>query len=277
MSRSEVVLFLIVALSFTVAFFVRPSREPSPPEGSLPQGETAIIALYSDQGTWEESVRAAESMFKWMNYTVEMVDADYINEEGLDNFVVLCVPGGDMYQYSQDISSKGFENIRDFVRGGGGYLGICGGAYLASERIVWRGRQLQMRSLELFHGSAEGPIDDIVPYPNYTVCKINILDFEHPITRSEPDFEWMLYYWSPKLVPYEDAEVTILGRYDGVDQPSVLSFEYGHGRVFLIGAHPEIEEDDERDGVDFADELYDHGSDWDLMKKAVLWLSGESH
>ncbi len=35
--------------------------------------------------------------------------------------------------------------------------------------------------------------------------------------------------------------------------------------------HLEIEEDSERDGVAFADELDDQGSDWELMRKAVLW------
>jgi len=55
----------------------------------------------------------------------------------------------------------------------------------------------------------------------------------------------------------------------------MLAFDYGLGRVFLIGTHPEIEEDSERDGVDFADELDDQGSDWDLMRKATLWCLKE--
>lgn len=31
----------------------------------------------------------------------------------------------------------------------------------------------------------------------------------------------------------------------------MLALDYGLGRVFLIGTHPEIEEDSERDGVAF--------------------------
>jgi len=42
-------------------------------------------------------------MFKWMGYTVVLVKADLINNEGLENFNILCVPGGNMYQYAQDI------------------------------------------------------------------------------------------------------------------------------------------------------------------------------
>ena len=48
------------------------------------------------------------------------------------------------------------------------------------------------------------------------------------------------------------------------------------GRVFLIGTHPEIEEDSDRDGVSTADELDERGSDWDLMKNATLWYLREN-
>jgi len=233
--------------------------------------QNAVIALYSDEGTWEESVQAAEKMFQWMGYAVTLVNANYINDKGLDNFSILCVPGGNMYQYSQDISSTGMENIKNFIRNGGGYFGICGGVYFAAEKVVWQGNKLPMTPLGIFPGTAEGPINEIVPYPNYTMCKVNIVDSVHPITRSEPDSALMLYYWGPILLPTKDANVTILGNYGRGNQPTMLAFEYGVGRVFLIGTHPEIEEDSERDGVAFADELDDQGSDWDLMRKAVLW------
>jgi hypothetical protein len=49
------------------------------------------------------------------------------------------------------------------------------------------------------------------------------------------------------------------------------SFEYGLGRVFLISLHPEIEEDSDRDSVSFGDSFDDQGSDWELMRGAVLW------
>lgn len=236
---------------------------------------SADIALYSDQGTWQESVHASENMFQWMGRSVELIDANYINSEGLDNFSILCIPGGDMYRYAQDISSEGMESIKNFISDGGGYLGICGGAYFASDRVIWQGTQLPMTPLGLFQGIAEGPIDEIVPFPDYGMCKINIVDFEHPITASEPDSSFMLYYWGPILVPNEDTTVSILANYDSVNQTMMLAFNYGLGKVFLIGTHPEIEEDSDRDGLTFADELDDKGSDWELMRKAVQWCLEE--
>jgi glutamine amidotransferase-like uncharacterized protein len=262
----RMIILLCVLLSFLfVTILLYMSHNPAPPEKNV------VVALYSDLGTSEESVQAAEKMFQWMNYTIALVGADYINTKGLDSFSVLCIPGGNMYQYAQDISSSGMENVRNFIRNGGGYIGICGGAYFASEKVVWRGDQLPMTPLGVFPGTAEGPIKEIVPYPNYSMCKVNFLDSTHSITQSEPDSGWMLYYSGPMLVPNKDADVTILGKYDSVNQPMILAFDYGLGRVFLIGTHPEIEEDSERDGVTLADELDDQGSDWELMRNAVLW------
>lgn len=233
--------------------------------------QPALVAVYADQGVWEESVQACTNMFQWIGHTVSLVDADCINGGDLKNFSILCIPGGDMYQYAQDISSAGKKHIRDFIAEGGGYIGICGGAYFASEQAVWHEHPLPMIPLRLFPGRAEGPLDEIV-YP-YGMCKVNMVP--HAIT-TEAD-AWMLYYRGPALVLNTDADasIDILGRYDKGNQIMMVAFDYGLGRVFLIGTHPEIEEDSERDGVTFADELDDVGSDWELMKKAVLWCLKE--
>jgi glutamine amidotransferase-like uncharacterized protein len=264
--------FILVALSVSYVVYFRTTPEDLITESADTLSESLKIALYSDSGASETSVRALEAMFLWMNHTVILVDADHINNNGLSGFSVLCMPGGDMYQYSRSISLRGKENIRVFIRRGGGYIGVCGGAYFASERVVWQGRQLPMTPLRIFPGEAEGPSNDIAPYPNYTVCRCNIVDHSHPITESEPESVWILYCWGPVLKPRADSGVTILGRYEGIDQPSIVVFGYGDGRVFLIGTHPEIEEDSDRDLSDFADECDDRGSDWPLMKKAVNWL-----
>jgi glutamine amidotransferase-like uncharacterized protein len=100
-----------------------------------------------------------------------------------------------MYDYAQDISPRGKENIRAFVHNGGGYVGICGGAYFAAERVRWLGQQLPMTPLGLFAGAATGPLDEIAPYPNYTMCTANIADRAHSVMQSAEDSYTMLYYW----------------------------------------------------------------------------------
>lgn len=242
---------------------------------NTPSFKQTDIAIYAGRGTWDESVRAIRNMFQWMNYTVETVSARQINDIGLGAFRVLCIPGGNMYDYAQDISSKGKENIRDFVHNGGGYIGICGGAYFASEEVYWRGSQLPIAPLGLFPGTATGPINEIMPYPNYTMTKVNVMNQAHPIITSERDSESMLYYWGPALISNANANIIILGNYDISNQTAMLALEYGHGKVFLIGTHPEIEEDGDRDEVSFGNEFDDQGSEWDLMQGVVQWCTKE--
>ena len=232
--------------------------------------ESVIIAIYSDQGAAESCIQATTNMFEWMGYTVRLVKAVHINNEKLDNFSILCIPGGDMYQYSQDISSTGKENIRNFIRDGGSYIGICGGAYFTGEKVIWQGDQLPMIPLRIFPGTTQGPIDEIAPYPYCIMCEVSIMDHSHPITQSEGPL-WIAYCYGPMFLPNENADIDVLGEYEIVNQPAMVAFEYGKGKVFIIGTHPEFEEDSERDGLPIEDELDDQGSDWELMRKAVLW------
>lgn len=231
----------------------------------------ATIALYNDQGVDDDCLTATLHMFQWMGYSIRYVTAHNINIDGLDNYKILCIPGGDMYQYGVDLSSTGKTHIKNFINNGGGYIGICGGGYFAGETVIWRGNQLSTSPLGIFPGTTSGPIDDIVPYPDYGMCTITITDTIHPITTSEPDSFSVLYYWGPEFIPNTNADIDTLGTYDFEGKIAITSFTYGSGRVFLIGPHPEFEEDDNRDGTNFADELNDPESEWNLMKKATRW------
>ena len=66
-----------------------------------------------------------------------------------------------------------------------------------------------------------------------------------------------------------------LGVYDSVNYSVIMAFGYGSGRVFIIGTHPEFEEDSDRDGFPPDSALDDMGSDWELMKNAAQWCTGQ--
>jgi glutamine amidotransferase-like uncharacterized protein len=238
------------------------------------QGQSADVALYSDRGAAENCLTATKNMFEWMGLGVEPIDAGYINSRSLVGFRIICFPGGDMYQYAQDISESGKSKIRAFISNGGGYIGICGGAYFTGERVYWQGTQLPMSPLAILPGATIGPVDSIAPYPNCVMCKVNITIHDHPITLAEPDSVWIMYCYGPQLIPDENADVDVLGLYDTGGQPVMIAFHYGRGRVFIIGTHPEFEEDSERDGIFFGEDFDDRGSDWGLMRKAALWCTG---
>jgi glutamine amidotransferase-like uncharacterized protein len=204
-----------------------------------------------------------------------MIDAGLINRGDLAQYDLLFIPGSDMFKIAEDISEAGKENIRGFIRNGGGYVGVCGGAYFAGKKIIWSGKEMTDDPLlEIFDGTCVGVLDRIAKYPKYDMCTIEITDEEHPVTTGTGDSIRVLYYWGPAMLPEAGSDVTVLGRYAVNDRAAMIAYEYGAGRVFLIGPIAEIEEDDERDGTDFGDAFADEGSDWPLMRNAVLWCLG---
>ena len=262
------------ALCVIVATFAGCS-DSDKPTFALVFADGPRAAIYTDQGCWDESVIASEKMLRWAGFTVTRIDADYINDHGLTGFSLLLVPGGDMYYYAQSISATGREKIRNFINNGGGYIGICGGAFFAATRVIWRGQQLDMVPLGLFEGDAVGPIDDVIPYPDYGMCRIENIEPAHPINAGLGRSFSVLYYWGPGFVPEPETQVSVLGTYSAAAYTAMMAFDYGAGRVFIIGSHPEIEEDSDRDGVTFGDDLEDGGSDWPLLKNAAEWCTGK--
>jgi glutamine amidotransferase-like uncharacterized protein len=233
------------------------------------------IALYADNGADANCITATRYMFEWMGYSVALIDAGMINDNKLDDFRLLCMPGGNMYQYSMDISATGKENIRSFISEGHAYLGICAGANFAGHTVYWQGQELAMTPLAIFPGTARGPIDSIAPYPECTMCWISIIDKLHPITVDQEDSMWVMYCYGPQLEPDAGSQVAMLANYSLVHTGAMAAFGYGEGRVFCVGAHPEFEEDSDRDGVNVGDPYDDRGSDWPFMKRAVEWCLKE--
>ena len=85
----------------------------------------------------------------------------------------------------------------------------------------------------------------------------------------------MYYQGGCYLVPDEGNTLTILGTYNATGEAAIAVCEYGQGRVFISGPHPEVEEDDDRDGIQFyepEDGPWDPESDWPLLSAAIKWL-----
>jgi glutamine amidotransferase-like uncharacterized protein len=234
---------------------------------------TTTVGLYTDRGTADACVTAAEKMFQWMGHAVERITADTINDDDLARFGLLYFPGGSSGPYQNDISSEGREKIRQFVGAGGCFIGTCAGALFAAERIVWEGEEDLQNILALFPGTVVGPIPEIYADPEYGMCQVDLVK-PHPITDGEPDSLAILYYNGPFFEPNPGAGVDIVGAYQITGQPALVAFEYGRGRVFLTGPHPEWEEDDPRDAVSYFDRFEDRESDWDLMLAATRWCLG---
>src|SRR5205823_4910863 len=58
------------------------------------------------------------------------------SRQSLQKIDVLIVPGGQPGAMSTRMTKKGQKNLKHFIESGGGYVGICAGAVIASQMSV---------------------------------------------------------------------------------------------------------------------------------------------
>jgi glutamine amidotransferase-like uncharacterized protein len=241
------------------------------------------FAIYVDTGTWEPSITAFEHLLDFKNMTWQEIDGDTVNAYNLSQYYQgIWIPGGWAYDYKRDISDVGDENIRELVRLGGAYSGASAGAYYACDDINWEGKNYEY-TLDMFFGQCIGPVDDIAPWPDYVMTTMNI-NSSHPANVYEPSQRDVLYYGEPYFIADPGQELLPMAHYivpsdptaDGM--PGIIGFNYGAGRAVLYGPHLEIDEDSDRDGTSFGDELSDgiDGSDWPFMWTALDWMLNQT-
>lgn len=239
---------------------------------NLDLGEVEV-AVYAGGSSSVSSREALVEMFVWMNASVTVLSATSIKNGVLDGYDLLVVPGGFAGDYNEDLGGTGRSMIRTFIQNGGAYFGICAGAYFACDWIIWEGTPIEYY-LDLFSGCGIGAIDEIMPWPGYTMCQINIASDSELIHLSqEPENHTVMYYGGPYFVPNNPEEIEVIARYSVNNEPAMIAFEYETGRVFLSGPHPEWEEDSDRDGQAWNDVFDDNGSEWPMMLSVARWLT----
>lgn len=263
----------------------------------------ADVAIYVDRsaplgqrGAWEDGITAIESMLSWMGLTYEEITFTHLNsasQDWLGLYKVLVVPGGWAQWYNYWIKKSGKQRIRDFVNRGGGYFGICAGAYFACDVTISEGMtyddnaglnaygELTGYDLDLFPGSGTGPLNEIADWDTEGYNMANFLfQVEHEALsdyKQIPFSEAILYYGGPYFTADVGSTTSTVATYEHAvysGKPAIVSFDYGQGRVVLWGPHPEIEEDSARDGVTIDREatMNDQGSDWTLALHMMDWL-----
>ena len=83
---------------------------------------------------WDESFLwglIAYLAFKSAHIPFELISTEDVLNGTLENFDILMVPGGWANQKGKKLGKTGKEEIREFIKCGGGFLGFCGGAGLA--------------------------------------------------------------------------------------------------------------------------------------------------
>lgn len=207
------------------------------------------IYVYRDKGVGPLSFKALLESLKessvCSNFVIEKIDSEtLLKGEWQQDCCLLIVPGGQDIPYHTALQGEGTQIIRNYVLGGGHYLGICAGAYFASEDVVFEeGKEhhvVEKRELCFFPGRAVGTI--------YSEKKFNYIghDSVHAALIKLEEAKLFTYYnggcYFEKAEHYM-PDVEILAHYQNADLQDVAAIilcRYGRGKALLSGVHFEV-------------------------------------
>ena len=210
-------------------------------------GGTPIrVGVYDDVGTGrsiEDLIRALRAMD---GVSIRRLTANDIRAGQHQELDLLIHPGGSGSQQAKQLGADGRQAIRRFVRTGGGFVGFCAGAYLASAQYSWSLDLLDARVLDRAHWArGSGRVDIRLTAPGRKLFAVN-----QPNTGIH-------YGQGPLLVPARDdsipdyvplatyqTEITQNGAPEGVMEgtTAIAAGEFGRGRVVCFSPHPEMTE-----------------------------------
>jgi putative intracellular protease/amidase len=201
------------------------------------------IAVFHDKGVSEKVDGLIELLKTFSELQVTKLDGSEIRGGKLANFNVVLVPGGSGSKEAAALEESGRQEIRSFVERGGGYLGICAGAYLASADYDWSLHILDAKVLDRAHW-ARGSGD----------VEVSLTPAGQKLLAAASDSQTILYWQGPLLAPAGKAEIPdyeTLGTFateiakNGAPKgvmpgtTAIARGTFGSGRVFCFSPHPE--------------------------------------
>ncbi len=201
------------------------------------------VAIFEGKGAGAGGIDSTEARLKSIpQASVTRVKAEDWATIDLKPFDLVVFSGGSGSAQAEAIGEAGRENVREYVRGGGGYVGICAGAYLACSNFKWglgilnagtvSSKWLRGQAFVDLEVSDEGRkiTGDVkspfkVRYHNGPIIK--------PAGRSD------VPAYTP--VAYFRSEIAEFGSPVGVmvNSPAQAIGTFGKGRVFISSPHPE--------------------------------------
>ena len=214
----------------------------------------------------------AVNTLRELGFRFHLLTAEAVREGGLNGCQLLVVPGGWASLKSEKLGKHGRQEVRRFVKSGGGYLGLCGGAGLA----------LQVDEGLGLLPIARKPMDERLP--NFSGSIFVRPAGSHPLWWGLQEAVALQVWWPSQFELMDPEKIQILGRYGLpgkdfcvadlnvcdteaagldwesleknyainldparlVDDPTILEGKYGKGRVFL--SYPHLETPDNTEG-----------------------------
>jgi len=145
---------------------------------------------------------------------------------GLKGCSLLIIPGGYTARCVDSLGEEGFERIREFVADGGGYIGICAGAYLAPNTVEMPGHLPGLGIINIRNRREAG----------MGVRAIESVKSGHPVGEGYERKVRIWYQNGPMIEAGEGVET--LAVYER-GSAAVVCSTYGKGKVVIFSPHPE--------------------------------------
>lgn len=168
----------------------------------------------------------------------------------LSNFDTVVFPGGFASFYGLKNYGESFADaVRSFVSSGGGYLGICGGAYIAARTQASLLSFYCNLTLDIAEIDVETPpvigsiIDYIQGYLAGGQVDLEFVFTNHPIISSHHNEFDVIPYSRGPLMENPGSAVNVLAYFQSEGYQSkiaAIATQFGRGRVVLCSPHPEM-------------------------------------
>jgi glutamine amidotransferase-like uncharacterized protein len=195
------------------------------------------VLIFDGKGVMSTSVDGIEDCLNQSNQEnltpgikFEYSTSTEINSKTLSGYDILILPGGEAPEYlqSDDINSA---DIKQFIDSGKGYLGICAGAYAASNRVdgLYSGWGLAS-DVNTKNVGYEGLLNLSTTSTGTNLINANTTTIMH-------DAGPAMYTNNTHTImaTYADNHTG----YEGF--AAIVEDNYGAGRVVLSGSHPEMD------------------------------------
>ena len=198
-----------------------------------------------EQGPW---IPQRVNLLSEIGEVETVTSEDIMGGRLLQNFDAVTFPGGIASFYGLRKWGNDFAlAIRFFVAAGGGFLGICGGAYVALKQPasifgIYCNRTLALADTE---GAAPGASILLAyvsllgePFPEF----VDILNVDHPIISGhQGELIEIPYSGGPGFFNFGETVLPLAQFHEPEweGKTAVIASTFGQGRVVLCGPHPE--------------------------------------
>ena len=196
---------------------------------------TVEVLIYNGTGVMESSVDGIVDCLNDSNnqnmssHKFEYATTSVINSTTLSGYNVLIMPGGEAIDYF-DNDEIDNASIKQFVSEGNGYIGICAGAYAASNYIIgdfpgWGLAADVNTSTESYEG----------------VLTISTASYGTKLLNGTLTDMYMATGPAMSTNNNQIVMATYADNNTGYQNyPAIIGDTYGSGRVILSGPHPEL-------------------------------------